>query len=156
MIPPLCRDRSRSSWTPGAEGLLAKFVFIRQCKWARCHRYYHRHTGTRWSGYRRICSVLGVPICLGVSLFKFSNISYSNADHVGNVSFTGCAVRFRVCIIIIIIMGLTLPSSLRHAALVFLSLAIAGVSGDCNPSASSFDFVRLTDCYAPFSCLLLL
>lgn len=77
---------------PGAEGLLANFVFIRPSKWARCHRHYHRQTDIRRCGYRRIYSGLGVPICLlclGVSLFKFSVISSLDADHLRYVSFTG-------------------------------------------------------------------
>jgi hypothetical protein len=78
---------------------------------------------------------------------------FLNADHVGYVSFSGRAVRFRACITIII-MGLTLPSSLRGAALVLLSLAVAGVIGDCSPDASSFDFVRLPGRHAPFSSFL--
>lgn len=56
------------------------------------------------------------------------------------MNFTASAVCLRVCIVI---MGLTIPSSLRGAAVVLLALVVAGVSGDCSPSASSFDFVRL-------------
>lgn len=66
------------------------------------------------------------------------------------MSFTGRAVCFCVCRIIIN-MGLALPSSLRGAALVLLSLAVAGASADCSSSASSFDFVRLPRWHAPFS-----
>lgn len=89
-----------------------------------------------------------MSICLGVSLFKFSGISFSDGDELGYANFTGRADHLRVCNIM---MGLTLSSSLRGAAIVLLALTVAGVCGDCSPSASSFDFVRLSNCYAPFS-----
>lgn len=90
---------------------------------------------------RRICSGLGVSICLGVSLFKCSGISFLDAGCLRHVSFTGRAIHLHVWCII---MGFTISSSLRGAAVVLLALTVAGVSGDCRPSASSFDFVRLS------------
>lgn len=100
---------------------------------------------------RRICSGLGVSLCLGISLFKCSGISFLDAGCLRYVSFTGRANYLHMrCII----MGFTVSSSLRGAAVVLLALAVAGVSSDCSPSATSFDFVRLSP-PCPFSLILL-
>lgn len=62
-----------------------------------------------------------------------------------------CNLLVCVCIM----MSFTIPSSLRGAAVVLLALAVASVSGECSPSASSFDFVRLSGRRGPSLLILL-